>query len=1024
MTSLLQLAEFDSLLQEPEFRRLRQMVRDIPPDAAAAPVEARTAGPGDDDSTDGEVSWRKFPELNFPLEFGSYRILRPLASGGMGQVFVAQQSGSDRQVALKMIRPDLTAAAMRSRSERFLIEARATANLHHDHIVTVYEVGQVDGQHFYSMQLVDGQSLSAKIRQGPLASRRAARWLKAIAEAVQCAHEAGILHRDIKPGNIMIDGDGRPLLMDFGVARYNDHATAQKRTQPGTLLGTVAWMSPEQSIDAVATDQRSDIYSLGAVLYFCLTGRPPFLADHPAETIRQLQETDAVPPRQLNPAVPRDLNTICLKCLEKDPACRYAAAADLVEDLDRFLTQRPIRAKPPSPWDRLGKWVRRNRSQAALLGVLACLPLVFWWVTAASERRSRSVRLADLVESIENADTAGLPLLLTKLDEHATDQSISQLQQALPDANPRARRQLGIALLYLQPTREAFLPDDLGILEPEQVRLVRDILQSPGAGLPESLVARFASASSGNPDFVPLACLIAGDQPDPEIWSPAGPQLARKLLYGSRTRLNVWLDMLRSVRGYIVPEISRQMETEDATDIRLVALAMLCEFHKDDPAYLTDRLGDAQRGELSLIVDYLRRCPADTAELQKIWSDLPGSMATDDRTPGKVANIAVARVILEDSEAAWNWLWACHDRDLQTEVIHRLVPAGVDPESLVRRVAHTHHKDALYPLLMVLGQLEWNQLDHACRQKARAAVQDLLVTHPDPPVHSAAEWVLRRWRQEPVTVSLETSAAIDRESAGRKRWYVTATGQTMACFPVLDGEFLMGSPDTEPFRGRDESLLAVRLSPFAIATCETTLAQFARFRTHPDHDREVGPSDDRPVNHVRFCEAAAFCNWLSRQEGLEPDQCCYEMVDGQTAVTREDFLKRPGYRLPTEAEWEFACRAGSSTSRFVGDSDQWLTSYAWFVANADDRMHAVGSRMPNQFGLFDVYGNAMEWCHKTRAGGEPRFQVLKGAAFPYGASHLRSAKRYLAFPTSHNKTHGFRVARTLTPAVSSGDKRK
>lgn len=291
------------------------------------------------------------------LQFGDYELLEEIARGGMGVVFRARHRGLQRQVALKMILAGPWAGS--NDVERFRTEARAAAQLDHIGIVPVYEFGQHEGHYYYTMALIDGPSLAERVRQGPLAPRESAAILRRIAEGVAHAHAKGVIHRDLKPANVLLarrdgaapaatgTGDHLPYdprVADFGLAKYD---TADGGlTATGQAVGTPSYMSPEQAAGRVAeVSAASDIYALGAVLYELLTGRPPFRADTVLETLRQVCENLPAPPRLLNAAVPVDLETICLRCLEKSPDQRYASAQDLADDLHRFLNGDPIQAR-------------------------------------------------------------------------------------------------------------------------------------------------------------------------------------------------------------------------------------------------------------------------------------------------------------------------------------------------------------------------------------------------------------------------------------------------------------------------------------------------------------------------------------------------------------------------------------------------------------------------------------------------------------------------------------------------------
>ena len=292
--------------------------------------------------TTGRMPAGKYPRLKLPRVFGNFELLEEIARGGMGIVYKARQTTPGRTVALKMILTGQLASD--ADVERFYAEAQAVATLDHANIVPVFEVGNCEGQHYFSMGYVEGESLSERLARGPLMAREAATIIRDVAGAVHYAHQRGIVHRDLKPANILIDQDGRVRVTDFGLARRQTDET--RLTHTGQLLGTPSFMPPEQ-IAGRAEDigPAADVYSLGATLYAILTGRPPFQAASMAGTLRQVAEQEPVALRQLDVAIPRDLETIALKCLEKSPSRRYATAQSLADDLERFLTDRPIVAR-------------------------------------------------------------------------------------------------------------------------------------------------------------------------------------------------------------------------------------------------------------------------------------------------------------------------------------------------------------------------------------------------------------------------------------------------------------------------------------------------------------------------------------------------------------------------------------------------------------------------------------------------------------------------------------------------------
>ena len=345
-----------------------------------------------------------------PREIGNYVIIEEIARGGMGVVYKAHQRGLNRTVALKMtLAGDFAGAEER---QRFRLEAEAAGQLDHPCIVPIYEVSQHEGSPYFSMGFVEGQSLRGLLSAGPLPIRRAAEITRMVARAVHYAHTRGIVHRDLKPANILIDSQGLPRVTDFGLAKQV--STNSELTNTGQILGTPSFMPPEQAqgkIDQVGP--LADVYSLGATFYSLLTGRPPFQAASLIDTLMQVVHQEPVSPRTLDSSIPRDVETICLKCLEKSPGRRYASADELADDLDRFLNNEPVHARPLGKLQHAWRWCQRKPLAAGLIGAMASLLLVVmvgvWYRMqyAATAQRLASTeamkRLSDYYAGISRA---------------------------------------------------------------------------------------------------------------------------------------------------------------------------------------------------------------------------------------------------------------------------------------------------------------------------------------------------------------------------------------------------------------------------------------------------------------------------------------------------------------------------------------------------------------------------------------------------------------------------------------------
>ena len=398
--------------------------------------------------------------------FGDYEVLEEIGRGGMGVIYKARQVSLNRVVALKMILAGRL--ANEQDIQRFHSEAEAAAKLEHPGIVPIFEIGQHAGQHYFSMGFVEGQSLAKRVAAGPLSPRRAAELVAQIAETVHYAHERGIIHRDLKPANVLLDRSGQPHVTDFGLAK--ELRRDSDLTGTGQILGTPSYMPPEQAAGkSDPIGPTADVYALGAILYCLLTGRPPFQAATPVDTLRQVLEQLPVSVSQLNGQVPLDLETISLKCLEKDPRRRYATALELAEELERYLDGRPILARPVGFFERTGRWCRRNPVVAGLI-TTAVLCLVVGTVVssyfaveaskratmeAIERRRADAARQAaetarKIAESEKRRADVEAQRATTKAAEALREKTAAEKQKQIAEDNAQlARRHLYIADMNL-----------------------------------------------------------------------------------------------------------------------------------------------------------------------------------------------------------------------------------------------------------------------------------------------------------------------------------------------------------------------------------------------------------------------------------------------------------------------------------------------------------------------------------------------------------------------------------------------
>jgi hypothetical protein len=393
---------------------------------AAAPAAVATPDPKTTIFTEGEKVSGAAP---LARRFGEYELLEEVARGGMGVVWKALHVRLQRVVALKMILAGRLASPAEVR--RFQIEAENAAGLEHPHIVPVYEVGEHDGQHYFTMQFIDGGSLAAHLPRLAGQPQAAARLLAAVARAVHHAHQRGILHRDLKPSNVLLDAEGQPHVTDFGLARRQ---AAGDSAVSGEVAGTPGYMSPEQARGQKGLSTAVDVWGLGAILYELLTGQRPFRGDTPLETVLAVVEHEPQRPRLVNPTLNRDLETICLKCLEKEPARRYASAAALAEDLERWLARLPIQARPCGLAERAWKWARRRPAAAALLALLmagvAAAPVLGVGLAIHNRHQQEQERLAQEKARLDQKvhDAAMLARLTQEFEQLYADQVVEKVK--------------------------------------------------------------------------------------------------------------------------------------------------------------------------------------------------------------------------------------------------------------------------------------------------------------------------------------------------------------------------------------------------------------------------------------------------------------------------------------------------------------------------------------------------------------------------------------------------------------------
>jgi formylglycine-generating enzyme required for sulfatase activity len=780
------------------------------------------------------------------------------------------------------------------------------------------------------MAFVEGESLHAKVAAaGPVSAKEAALLIRKVAEAVEFAHDKGIVHRDIKPHNVLLDENSEPRVTDFGLAKQLHGGS--ELTATGQVMGTPSYMSPEQAAGRIEeVGVASDVYSLGATLYYLLTSRPPFQAASMMETVRQVIDAEPAPLRRLNSDVPRDLETICLKYLRKESSKRYATAAELAHDLSRWLENKPITARPVSQTEKAWLWCKRRPAVASLLVALVFLAVVGTFVVKQREYQQEA---GALVDRLITADTEDVPKLVAEMKPH-WDAVAPLLQQAETEAakgsDLKKLLHIRLALVRTNPSHVDYLFDRLLAAKVDEVPVIVELLSHWLDELEEQLWESIETGNSGQ--RIRAAAALAAYNSGNDQWKQNAEDVVTALVSVPSSESDEWTSMLRPVGSTLVDVLEQRFR--DRSSVRdaerpLVAAA-LADHSPTKPLLLKELilLADNEREFQPLLMVLRNHKQLVVPEL----NSLLGQSAPEEVEPEqrdallkKQANAAVCLLALGKPDSVWPLFRQRSDPSLRSFLIDRVARLGVNHEVLASRIKQESDPASRYALVSAMGQFDLGKLSS---QRKRSVVQQFVALSRDtrdPGIHSAAGWALRNWQQHQVVEQIDKELAIAAHVEGQ-HWFVNSQGQT---FAVVDGpvEFSMG----EKTETAAPTLVTIS-HRFAVATHEVTVAQFQRFRSDHEHDAKFARKLDCPVNMVSWFDAVTYCNWLSQQDGIPHDQWCYEPnAQGNYAIGMKipaDFLERTGYRLPTREEWEFVCRGGTTSNYGFGEPLELVTKYA------------------------------------------------------------------------------------------------
>jgi formylglycine-generating enzyme required for sulfatase activity/serine/threonine protein kinase/class 3 adenylate cyclase len=1096
------------------------------------------------DQADDTGSWRPAVALEIPHR-GGWFLEEHLGEGGFGEVWLARHKRTKEQRVFKFC---FDANRLRSFKRELTFFRLIKQELgDRPDMVKLHELQLDKVPFFLESEFVAERDLrhwlekSGGFERWPLLHRLT--FLAETARAVAAAHSLGIIHKDLKPSNILVrldaNGTAHPMLADFGTGVLADRSKLQQGniTETGftesmmpskdsSRTGTRLYAPPESQLGKSATTG-TDVYALGVMLYQFAVGE----FKEPLGTGWE-EKIDAGDPDRTE-LFRGDIRVATYALPEKRPP--VVVLAERLETLETRVAERKAVAEREAVDLRRAERNRKARERRKLLMVLTVLGLTVSFLVYLGYSRTQALAYADRLLGAPTTEVLTLAPGITPFWADAL------LKQAADGDDPRRKLNASLTLLPRDPARKDYLVERLRDVTPAEVAVLVEALKPhvDAASVAPTLWAEVASPEAHPSQRARAAVILAGLAPNDPRWATFAPDVVGAVLLANPDEFGLWSAALEPVGRQLLPSLMKwypatrvKIESGKLTVSELAAEAsefdrsasLLARYAADQPSELAELAVIVDARHHRLFVEAIRKnqagvVPVLKAELEKVA--FPGGLvgsglasvvgaaaAVSGLDPNPVfdapatrqaialtsvvgapvavsaldpdpvfdalakrrANAAAVLLALEDAEAVWPLFRFPVDGDpsARSYLIERLAGINADPVSLIVRFRDEPELSAKRALLISLGDFPMSPVWAGDREGLAKELVTLYREHPDPGLHGAIDWLLRqRWGKAAEVAGIDAElASVSRNRVAARAvfggvpgasfggvmgvacgpllpapvvghdrdWFVNGEGQTYATVrgPV---EFTLGSPVTETGRHvENEPAHRKRIGrSFAIATKEVTVEQFKRFRQNHRLITRYSHDQDTPMVTVTWYDAAAYCNWLSEREGIPPDKWCYlpdkdgDYDEGMRIKT--DHLKLTGYRLPTEAEWEYACRSGSVVSRYYGRSDELLPRYGWYQKTADDRAWPVARLRPNELGLFDMLGNALEWVEDPGLAyvtghrndienksllliNERMPRLLRGGSFFIPPVFSRCASRYGVRPSLSNYAYGFRPVRT------------